>query len=109
MLLTTFALAGMAGYQAVRGVPPALHSPLMSVTNAVSGLTAVGAMLLLPARKFALSGAAQLLGGAALFLSSINIAGGFLVRPRSPRRRYCYICCVLSLRLYDGYDGCALS
>ena len=62
MLLTTFALAGMAGYQAVRGVPPALHSPLMSVTNAVSGLTAVGAMLLLPARKFALTGAAQLLG-----------------------------------------------
>ncbi|KAL1530826.1 hypothetical protein AB1Y20_001722 [Prymnesium parvum] len=79
MLFSTFTLAGLAGYQAVRGVPPALHSPLMSVTNAISGLTAVGAMLLLPARVFALSGAAQALGAAALLLSSINIAGGFLV------------------------------
>ncbi|KAL3908523.1 MAG: hypothetical protein SGPRY_009762 [Prymnesium sp.] len=66
--------AGLAGYQAVRGVPPALHSPLMSVTNAISGLTAVGAMLLLPARVFALKGAAQLLGAGALLLSAINIA-----------------------------------
>ncbi len=78
-LLSTFALSGLAGYQAVRGVPPALHSPLMSVTNAVSGLTAVGAMLLLPAQTFALRGAAQLLGAGALLLSAINIAGGFLV------------------------------
>lgn len=72
VLLTTFALSCLAGYQAVLGVPPALHSPLMSVTNAVSGLTAVGAMLLLPARSFALTGTAQILGAAALVASAIN-------------------------------------
>ena len=48
-MLTVFSLAGLAGYQAVLGVPPALHSPLMSATNAISGMTAVGAMFLLPA------------------------------------------------------------
>mmetsp|Transcript_1069 Transcript_1069/g.2792 ORF Transcript_1069/g.2792 Transcript_1069/m.2792 type:complete len:655 (+) Transcript_1069:183-2147(+) len=79
VLLGTFALSCLAGYQAVLGVPPALHSPLMSVTNAVSGLTAVGAMLLLPAKTFQLTGAAQMLGAAALVASAINIAGGFLV------------------------------
>ena len=46
-LLTSFALAGLAGYQVVWGVAPALHSPLMAVTNAISGMTAVGGMLLL--------------------------------------------------------------
>mmetsp|Transcript_4609 Transcript_4609/g.14193 ORF Transcript_4609/g.14193 Transcript_4609/m.14193 type:complete len:864 (-) Transcript_4609:28-2619(-) len=97
VLLTTFALSCLAGYQAVLGVPPALHSPLMSVTNAVSGLTAVGAMLLLPAQSFALKGTAQILGAAALVASAINIAGGFLVtkkmlqlfkRPTDPKEYY---------------------
>lgn len=46
-LMCTFALAGLAGYQVVWGVAPALHSPLMAVTNAISGMTAVGGMLLL--------------------------------------------------------------
>jgi len=78
-MLTIFSLAGLAGYQAVLGVPPALHSPLMSATNAISGMTAVGAMFLLPAQVARPSGAAQLLGAAALVLSAINIAGGFVV------------------------------
>jgi len=78
-MLTVFSLAGLAGYQAVLGVPPALHSPLMSATNAISGMTAVGAMFLLPATKMMPSGAAQLLGAVALVLSAVNIAGGFLV------------------------------
>jgi len=60
-------------------VPPALHSPLMSATNAISGMTAVGAMFLLPATKMLPSGPAQILGAAALVLSAVNIAGGFLV------------------------------
>lgn len=46
-LMSTFALAGLAGYQVVWGVAPALHSPLMAVTNAISGMTAVGGMVLL--------------------------------------------------------------
>jgi len=78
-MLTVFSLAGLAGYQAVLGVPPALHSPLMSATNAISGMTAVGAMFLLPATKAMPKGGAQILGAAALVLSAVNIAGGFLV------------------------------
>ena len=58
---------------------PALHSPLMSVTNAISGMTAVGGILLMPAIAARPRGASQLLGAFALLLSSINIGGGFLV------------------------------
>ena len=78
-MLTTFSLAGLAGFQAVKGVRPALHSPLMSVTNAISGMTAVGGILLLPATAARPRGASQLLGAFALLLSSVNIGGGFLV------------------------------
>lgn len=78
-MLTVFSLAGLAGYQAVLGVPPALHSPLMSATNAISGMTAVGAMFLLPATAALPRGPAQILGAVALVLSAVNIAGGFLV------------------------------
>lgn len=46
-MMTTFALAGMVGYHTVWGVTPALHSPLMSVTNAISGITAAGALILM--------------------------------------------------------------
>jgi len=46
-MLTTFSLAVVAGYQSVWGVKPALHTPLMSITNAISGVTAVGGLLLL--------------------------------------------------------------
>lgn len=46
-MLTKFGLASICGYQTVWGVQPALHSPLMSVTNAISGLTAVGGMVLM--------------------------------------------------------------
>ena len=58
---------------------PALHSPLMSVTNAISGMTAVGGILLMPAIAARPRGASQLLGAFALLLSSVNIGGGFLV------------------------------
>ena len=73
-MLTVFSLAGLAGYQAVLGVPPALHSPLMSATNAISGMTAVGAMFLLPTSSMVPRGAAQLLGAAALVLSAVNVS-----------------------------------
>jgi len=113
--LLVFALAGLAGYQAVLGVPPALHSPLMSVTNAISGMTAVGAMLLLPAKTFALRGAAQLLGAAALLVSAVNIAGGFLVtrkmldlfkRPTDPPEYY-QLYMLPAVLLLVGYAGLA--
>jgi NAD(P) transhydrogenase len=83
-LMATFALAGLAGYQVVWGVAPALHSPLMAVTNAISGMTAVGGMLLL-GNSVAEGGGlipdspSHWMGAIATALSFVNIAGGFLV------------------------------
>jgi len=79
--LTTFALAGIVGYHVVWGVTPALHSPLMSVTNAVSGTTAVGGLMLMGGGVIPHS-SAQALGAIALGLSCVNIGGGFLVTHR---------------------------
>jgi len=79
--LTTFALAGIVGYHVVWGVTPALHSPLMSVTNAVSGTTAVGGLMLMGGGMVPHT-TAQTLGALALGLSCVNIGGGFLVTNR---------------------------
>ncbi|CAN0493838.1 unnamed protein product, partial [Hapterophycus canaliculatus] len=70
--------ACLGGYQLVYGVAPALHSPLMSVTNAISGMTAVGGMVLLGGGLLP-GDAGQALGAAALLVSSVNIVGGFRV------------------------------
>ena len=83
-LLATFALAGLAGYQVVWGVAPALHSPLMAVTNAISGMTAVGGMLLLGEGMSENAGLvpdspSHWMGAIATLLSFVNIFGGFLV------------------------------
>lgn len=77
-IVTTFGLAGIVGYHTVWGVTPALHSPLMSVTNAISGLTAVGGLSLMGG-AYTPGTAAQTLAVLAAFISSVNIAGGFLV------------------------------
>jgi len=77
-LLGTFTLAGAAGYQVVWGVAHALHTPLMSVTNAISGATAFGGMMLLPTT----TGAAWGLAALATVASSVNIFGGFIVTQR---------------------------
>ena len=76
--LTVFALACIVGWQVVWNVTPALHTPLMSVTNAISGIIVIGGMLQLRGG----GDAASWLGGAAILLSTINIAGGFLVTHR---------------------------
>lgn len=88
-LISSFALAGLAGYQVVWGVAPALHSPLMAVTNAISGMTAVGGLLLLAHTAPAMvsdtasglipQSPATWMGAIATGLSFINISGGFLV------------------------------
>ncbi|XP_016532816.1 NAD(P) transhydrogenase, mitochondrial-like [Poecilia formosa] len=80
-MVTTFGLAGIVGYHTVWGVTPALHSPLMSVTNAISGLTAVGGLVLMGG-GLAPSSLPETLALAAAFVSSINIAGGFLITQR---------------------------
>ena len=83
-ILSSFALAGLAGYQVVWGVAPALHSPLMAVTNAISGMTAVGGMLLLAqgtseSASIIPDSPSHWMGAIATMLSFINISGGFLV------------------------------
>lgn len=78
-LFATFVLAVFVGYYVVWNVTPALHSPLMSLTNAISSVIIVGAML---AAGFALTGVSAGFGFAAVLLSSVNIFGGFLVTQR---------------------------
>lgn len=80
-MMTTFALSGIVGYHTVWGVTPALHSPLMSVTNAISGITAVGGLLLMGGDMVPHT-TSQVLGAAATLISTINICGGFLVTKR---------------------------
>ncbi len=77
--LTVFVLACFVGYQVVWKVTPALHTPLMSVTNAIRGIIVVGAMLSLSPE---LSSAQTILAAVAIFVASINVAGGFLVTQR---------------------------
>uniref|UniRef100_H3B486 NAD(P) transhydrogenase, mitochondrial n=1 Tax=Latimeria chalumnae TaxID=7897 RepID=H3B486_LATCH len=80
-MVTTFGLAGIVGYHTVWGVTPALHSPLMSVTNAISGLTAVGGLVLMGG-GYLPSTLPETLALLAAFVSSVNIAGGFLITQR---------------------------
>jgi NAD(P) transhydrogenase subunit alpha len=77
--LTVFVLAVFVGYHVVWNVTPALHTPLMSVTNAISSVIIVGAIL---ASGSAESGVGVLLGTIAVALASINTFGGFLVSLR---------------------------
>merc|ERR1719481_2338436 len=78
---TTFALGCIVGYHTVWSVVPALHSPLMSVTNAISGITAVGGLLLMGGGYYPTNVVEGLAAGAA-FISFINIFGGFIVTAR---------------------------
>jgi NAD(P) transhydrogenase len=78
--VTTLVLACIAGYQVVWGVTPALHSPLMSVTNAISGLVIIGGLVVMGAG--AQPPAVSVLALGAIFVSSINIFGGFSITLR---------------------------
>merc|ERR1712038_800764 len=78
---TTFSLGCIVGYHTVWSVVPALHSPLMSVTNAISGITAVGGLLLMGGGLYPTNSIQALAAGAA-FISFINIFGGFIVTKR---------------------------
>lgn len=79
MGLTVFVLACFVGYYVVWRVTPALHSPLMAVTNAISSVIIVGALI---AAGLPVSGGPRYLGFFAVILASINIFGGFLVTQR---------------------------
>ena len=76
---TVFVLACFVGYHVVWSVTPALHTPLMSVTNAISGIIVLGGMLQIIG---ATGSAAEILGLVSIFVATINISGGFLVTHR---------------------------
>ena len=79
MGLTVFVLACFVGYYVVWRVTPALHSPLMAVTNAISSVIIVGALLAAGSAQSSLS---EGLGLAGVVLASVNIFGGFVVAQR---------------------------
>lgn len=77
--LTVFVLAIVVGYHVVWNVTPALHTPLMAVTNAVSGIIIVGAMLAAGPMQIDVG---TVLGLLAVMLAAVNVFGGFLVTQR---------------------------
>ena len=77
--LTIFVLAIFVGFEVISKVPPLLHTPLMSGSNAISGITIVGALLAAGSDNPALS---KWLGFVAIVFATINVVGGFLVTDR---------------------------
>lgn len=77
--LTVFVLAVVVGYHVVWNVTPALHTPLMAVTNAISGIIIVGAMLAAGPEQL---DAGTVMGLVAVMLAAVNVFGGFLVTQR---------------------------
>jgi len=78
---TVFVLAIFVGWQVIWNVKPALHTPLMSVTNAISGIIVIGALL----QTNAVSNLVLALAAFSIFIASINISGGFFVTQRMLR------------------------
>ncbi|OSX81318.1 hypothetical protein BU14_0022s0039 [Porphyra umbilicalis] len=81
-LISQFGLSSLCGYQTVWGVAPALHSPLMAVTNAISGLSAVGGVMLLNGGVLSPADSSGMLAALAVGASAINIGGGFTITQR---------------------------
>jgi NAD(P) transhydrogenase subunit alpha len=79
LLLTIFVLAIFVGFEVITKVPPTLHTPLMSGSNAISGITIVGAILSV---HFDYPTLTRVLGFAAIVFATINVVGGFLVTHR---------------------------
>jgi len=78
-VLTIFVLAIFVGFEIITKVPPTLHTPLMSGSNAISGVTLIGAVLAAGAEDLTL---ASWLGFAAVVVATVNVVGGFLVTHR---------------------------
>jgi NAD(P) transhydrogenase subunit alpha len=77
--LYIFVLAAFVGYQIISGVPPLLHTPLMSATNAISGISLVGSLVTAGA-DYSLT--SSILGLVAVTCATINVVGGFLITDR---------------------------
>ena len=80
MLLTVFVLAIFVGFEVITKVPPTLHTPLMSGSNAISGISIIGALIL--AGAIDSPEISKVLAAVAVALASINVVGGFLVTDR---------------------------
>lgn len=79
VLIIIFILALFLGYELITKIPPTLHTPLMSGSNAISGIVIIGAIIVLSNGEGIL---AEIIGLGALILSTINVVGGFLVTDR---------------------------
>lgn len=77
--MTIFILALLVGYEVITKVPPILHTPLMSGSNAISGITILGALIFAGVQEGSLT---ALLGFLAVVFGTINVVGGFLVTNR---------------------------
>ena len=77
--LYVFVLAAFVGYQVITRVPPLLHTPLMSATNAISGISLVGSLVAAGSHR---SNVATILGFVAVVCATTNIVGGFLITDR---------------------------
>ncbi len=81
-LLYVFALAAFLGYLVISKVPPLLHTPLMSATNAISGISLVGSIVLAGSQHDRIS---TILGVIAVISATINVVGGFMITDRMLR------------------------
>jgi NAD(P) transhydrogenase subunit alpha len=79
MLIYVFVLAIFVGFELITKVPPTLHTPLMSGSNAISGITIVGALIAVTMEESEIS---SILGVVAIVFATINVVGGFLVTDR---------------------------
>ena len=77
--LYIFVLAGFVGYMVITRVPPLLHTPLMSATNAISGISLVGSLVAAGAGRSVVS---TVLGTIAVTAATINVVGGFIITKR---------------------------
>ncbi len=80
--ITVFVLAMFLGFEVITKIPPTLHTPLMSGSNAISGITLVGAILAAGAKHESYAWLAHFLGFSAVILATVNVVGGFLVTNR---------------------------
>ena len=84
MLITVFMLAVFVGFEIITKVPPTLHTPLMSGSNAISGITIIGALILAGVLESdpTFNQLAKIMAFVAVIFASINVVGGFLVTGR---------------------------
>ncbi|MGG6294488.1 NAD(P) transhydrogenase subunit alpha [Leptolyngbya sp. AN02str] len=77
--LVVFVLAAFVGFEVINKVPPTLHTPLMSGSNAISGIAVIGALLVTSGSDMTVT---NILGLVAIVLAMVNVVGGFLVTDR---------------------------